>query len=83
MTQVNDYKSPCKDKDTSMVNKWAYTFLNEYEDEKVIQIKRLRRAKSQSQILTFITHQLEPLLSIQPSQESESLDKGDVASPRA
>ena len=33
MTQVDDYKSPWKDKDASMVNHSAYTFLNEYEDE--------------------------------------------------
>ena len=33
MKQVDDYKLPWKDKDASMVNDSAYTFLNEYEDE--------------------------------------------------
>ena len=33
MTQVDDYKSPWKDKDALMVNDLAYQFLNEYEDE--------------------------------------------------
>ena len=28
MTQVDDYKSPWKDKDATMVNDTAYTFLN-------------------------------------------------------
>ena len=32
-TQVDDYKSPWKDKDATTVNYLAYTFLNEYEDE--------------------------------------------------
>ena len=33
MTQVDDYKSPWKDKYGLTVNNSAYTFLNEYEDE--------------------------------------------------
>ena len=33
MTQVNDYKSPWKDKDALTVNDSAYQFLNEYEDK--------------------------------------------------
>ena len=33
MTQVDDYKSPWKDKDTTTVNYLAYIFLNSYEDE--------------------------------------------------
>ena len=33
MTQVDDYKSPWKDKDTTTVNDTAYTFLNSYDDE--------------------------------------------------
>ena len=33
MTQVDDYKSPWKDKDATMVNNTAYTFLNSYDDE--------------------------------------------------
>ena len=33
MTQVDDYKSPWKDKDASTVNNLAYEFLNGYEDE--------------------------------------------------
>ena len=33
MTQVDDYKSPWKDKDAKMVNDTAYTFLNSYDDE--------------------------------------------------
>ena len=55
----------------------------------MIQIKGLRRVKSQSKILTFITHQLEPLVSIKTSPELESLDEGDLgilageASPKA
>ena len=32
MTQVDDYKSPWKDKDASTDNNLAYIFLNEYED---------------------------------------------------
>ena len=32
MTQVDDYKSPWKDKDVSTVNDSTYHFLNEYED---------------------------------------------------
>ena len=49
----------------------------------------MRRVKIQSKILTFITHQLEPLVSIQSSPESESMDEGDLgilageASPKA
>ena len=33
MTQVDDYKSPWKDKDATAVNDTAYTFLNSYDDE--------------------------------------------------
>ena len=33
MTQVDDYKSPWKDKDALTVNETAYTFLNSYEGE--------------------------------------------------
>ena len=33
MTQVDDYKSPWKDKDATTVNNTAYTFLNSYDDE--------------------------------------------------
>ena len=36
----------------------------------------MRLGKIQSQILTFVTHQLEPVVSIQPLLESESLDEG-------
>ena len=38
----------------------------------------LRRVKSQSKILMFMTHQLEQLVSIQSSPESESLGEGDL-----
>ena len=33
MTQVDDYKSPWKDKDATTVNDTAYTFLNSFNDE--------------------------------------------------
>ena len=33
MTQVDNYKSPWKDKDATTVNDLAYTFLNSYDDE--------------------------------------------------
>ena len=33
MTQVDDYKSPWKDKDATTVNNTAYTILNSYDDE--------------------------------------------------
>ena len=33
MTQVDDYKSPWKDKDATTVNDSAYTFLNSFNDE--------------------------------------------------
>ena len=33
MTQVDDYKSPWKDKDSTTVNDTAYIFLNSYDDE--------------------------------------------------
>ena len=33
MNQVDCYKSPWKDKDATMVNDLAYTFLNSYDDE--------------------------------------------------
>ena len=33
MTQIDDYKSPWKDKDATTVKDSAYTFLNSYEDE--------------------------------------------------
>ena len=33
MKQVDDYKSPWKDKDETTVNDTAYTFLNSYDDE--------------------------------------------------
>ena len=33
MTQVDDYKSPWKDKDATTVKDLEYTFLNSYEDE--------------------------------------------------
>ena len=33
MTQVDDYKSPWKDKYATTVNNTAYTFLNSYDDE--------------------------------------------------
>ena len=32
MTQVDDYKSPWKDKDETMINDTAYTFFNSYDD---------------------------------------------------
>ena len=38
----------------------------------------MRQVKRQSKILTFIIHQLEPLVTIQLSPESESLDEGDL-----
>ena len=66
-----------------MVNNSAYHNLDEYEDEISDQVTWLRQEKSQSQILTFITHQLEALVHIQPSLESKPLDEGDVASPNA
>ena len=56
---------------------------------KVIRVNRVGLVKSQSKILMFITHHLEPLMLIQPSLESESLDEGDLgllageASPKA
>ena len=33
MIQVDEYKSPWKDKDATTVNDTAYTFLNSYDDE--------------------------------------------------
>ena len=33
MTQVDEYKSPWKDKDATTVNDTAYTFSNSYDDE--------------------------------------------------
>ena len=33
MSQVDHYKSPWKDKDATLVNDMAYTFLNSYGDE--------------------------------------------------
>ena len=33
MTQVDDYKSPWKDKDATTINDSAYTFLNSFNDE--------------------------------------------------
>ena len=33
ITQVDDYKSPWKDKDATKVNDLEYTFLNSYDDE--------------------------------------------------
>ena len=33
MTQVDDYKSPWKDKDATTVNDSAYTFLNSWNDD--------------------------------------------------
>ena len=49
----------------------------------MITVNRLMPVKSQSKILTFITHKLEPIVSIQKSLESETLNEGDVASPKA
>ena len=59
MTQVDEYKLPGKNKDTSMINDLAYHNSYEYEDEVRDLDKGLRQVKSQSQILTFVTHQLE------------------------
>ena len=42
----------------------------------MIRLKSVRQVKIQSQILTFVTHQLEPLVLIKSSLESESLDEG-------
>ena len=33
MTQVDDYKSPWKDKDATAVKDTAYTYLNSYDDK--------------------------------------------------
>ena len=38
----------------------------------------MRKVRRQSKIITFITHQLEPLVLIQSSPDLESLDKGDL-----
>ena len=83
MTQVDEHKLPGKNKDALTINDSAYHNSDEYEDEISYSDKSLRREKSQSQILTFVTHQLEPLVSIQPSLDLESLYEGDVASPKA
>ena len=83
MTHVDEYKSPGKNKDASTINDLAYHNLDEYEYEISDSDKSLRRVKSQSQILTFVTHQLESSVSSQPPLESESLDEVDVASPKA
>ena len=62
MTQVDDYKSPWKDKDSTTVNDTVYTFLNSWMMIQVIRVNSLRRVKRQSKILMFMTHQLEPLM---------------------
>ena len=78
MTQVDDYKYPWKDKDATTVNDSTYTFLIHGMMMKAIGVNMMRQVKSQSKILTFMTHQLEPLLWSQSSPESESLDEGDL-----
>ena len=77
MKQVDDYNSPWKDKYATTVNYSAYKFQIHGMMMKVIRVNRLRGVKSQSKIFTFITHQVEPLVTIQSSPELESLDEGD------
>ena len=83
MTQVDYYKLPWKDKDATTVNDTAYTFLNSYDDKISDSDKMVEASKEPITDTRFITHQLEPLVSIQSSLESESLDEGDVASLKA
>ena len=45
MTQVDDYKSPWKDKHALTVNDLAYKFLNSYEDEISDQSKQVEASK--------------------------------------
>ena len=75
MTQVDDFKSPWNDKDATTVNDTAYTFLNPYYDE----ISDSDKKVEASRYPIKDTH----VVSIQPSPELESLDEGDVASPKA
>ena len=71
MTQRNEYKLPGGNKYASTVNGSKYYNLDDYEDEISDPYKKLRQEKSQSQIPTFVTHQLELQVSSQPSMESE------------
>ena len=45
MTQVDDYKSPWKDKDATTVNDLAYTFLNSWNDDESDLSKQVETSK--------------------------------------
>ena len=45
MTQVDDYKSPWKDKDATTVNDSAYTFLNSWNDDESDSSKHVETSK--------------------------------------
>ena len=45
MTQVNDYKSPWKDKYATTVDDLAYKFLNSYDDEISYSSKQVEASK--------------------------------------
>ena len=83
MTQVDDYKSPWKDKDASTVKDSAYQFLDEYEDEISDSDKKVDASKEPITDSHVHNTPVGPLVSIQPSLESESLDEGDMASSKA
>ena len=59
MTQVDEYKSPGENKNALTINNRHIIIRMSMKMKLVIRIKRLRRVKSQSQILTVVTHQLE------------------------
>ena len=87
MKQVYEYMSPGKNKDASTVNDSEYHNLDEYKDKISDSSKHIEASKESTQILTllteFVTYYTESSVSSQPSPESESLDEGDVASPKA
>ena len=66
----------------SLINYSAYYKSDEHEVEISDSSKQVE-VKSQSQILKFLMNQLEPLVLIQTSFESESLDEVGMASPEA
>ena len=45
MTQVDDYKSPWKDKETTTVNDSAYTLLNAWNDDESDSSKQVETSK--------------------------------------
>ena len=82
MAQVDEYNLLGKNKDASTINDSAYYELDEHKVEIRDSSKQVEASKKLITYTQVCKNQLKPLLLIHTSLELESLDEGDVASPK-